>query len=185
MTCILAYKINGNICMAGDSIASNGNTYSIIKNPKIFKKGQMLIGYSSSFRMGQLIQYSFVPPEDTHNDALIYLVEDFIPALRNCLKEGGYTVVSNNAETGGFFLVGYKGRLFTVQSDFQVSEDLGNYAALGAGEDFALASMYTLENNFCITENNIEKFLQDALKAAENFSPYVKPPYYVIWEKEN
>lgn len=73
--------------------------------------------------------------------------------------------------------MGVKGRLFKVESDFQVGEERENYSATGYGESLALGAMYATPNL------NPKKRIKTALKAAAKFSTGVAGPY-VIKETE-
>ena len=67
---------------------------TIRKDPKVFKVGNFLIGYTSSFRMGQILRFNFNPLKyvpEIHNDEYEYMCTDFIDEVRVCFREGGYT----------------------------------------------------------------------------------------------
>lgn len=177
MTCIVGLLCSdGKIYMGADSAASEGASVHTVKTTKVFRNGPFLIGYTSSFRMGQLLQYEFEPPtRDPDDDALAYMVKDAIPAMRKCLKDGGYTKAENNVETGGVFLVGYEGRLFRIDSDFHVGEPLQPYTAIGSGEDIALGSIYSTHGTTITSRERILK----ALNAAQEFKGSVREPFNV------
>lgn len=144
------------------------------KDPKVFRNGNMLIGFSGSFRMGQLLRFSLVPPEHPlDKDAYEYMATDFIEAVRKCLKDGGYTTVKDNVESGAYFLVGYQGRLFEILSDFQVAESHEDYTAIGCGMDFTLGSLISTQGMDPSTR------VEMALQAAGYFSSGVCEPFVV------
>ncbi len=175
MTCIVALEHKGKVYMGGDSAAVAGYNIQATANPKVFSVGDFLIGYTSSFRMGQLLQYNLTIPENTDGeDHMRYLVTKFIPAVRECLKEGGYTKIDNNQEDGGFFLVGYRGKAYKVANDFQVTRMANGFIATGCGEDYALGALAAIE----IVDP--EKAVARALEVAGMFSTSVRPPYHVI-----
>ncbi len=177
MTCIVGWIENGTITMGGDSVAMNNGYYSEARaNPKVFRNGPYLIGWMDSFRMGQLLQYTFQPPTPTTNcDLLRFMVNEFISTLRTCLKEGGYASIDNKVEEGGTFLVGICGRLFTVQNDYQVAERLDSYAAIGCGRDFALGALHALDGCRMSARARVEA----ALEAAAHLSSWVRPPFTI------
>jgi len=128
--------------------------------------------------MGQLLNYKFTPPPIAEDqDVFAYMATSFVESVRQCLKDGGYTIVQNNEETGGSFLVGYRGRLFHIESDFQVSEVLDSYDATGCGMEYALGSLHT-------TAESDDEYPADrltaALDAASYFSPFVSAPYVIL-----
>jgi hypothetical protein len=71
-----------------------------------------------------------------------YLIVDFIDALRTCLKEGGFAKREDEKEVGGKCLLGFQGRLFLIDSDYQISESQDDYAAIGIADDVALGVLY-------------------------------------------
>ena len=118
MTCIVGLVDNGKVYIGADSVGANGNSASIRADRKVFFNDEYLIGFTTSFRMGQLLRYSFSPPKRSHfvvgdNDTIErFMATTFIDSLRDCLKEGGFARKHEEAESAGQFLVGYRGQLF-------------------------------------------------------------------------
>ena len=67
MTAIVAIRQDNTVYMGGDSAGVAGLKITIRKDPKVFINGNFLMGFTTSFRMGQLLQYSFKPPEHPKN----------------------------------------------------------------------------------------------------------------------
>jgi ATP-dependent protease HslVU (ClpYQ) peptidase subunit len=177
MTCIAGLIDKGKVYMGGDSAGLSGLDLTIRADSKVFKKDSFIFGFTSSFRMGQILRYKFKPPY--HKPEIgteEYMSTDFIDAVRQCLKENGYSKVENNEEIGGTFLVGYRGKLYRVDSDYQVGVSLDNFAACGSGEAYALAALY----NTAHLEPK-ERILR-ALKTAEYFSAGVRGPFVILSE---
>ena len=174
MTCIVGLVCNDNVFMGGDSQGSGGGGKVALKNRKVFKNGAFLIGYTSSYRMGQLLQHSFSPPAQKEGqDVFAYMTTDFINAVRDCMKSGGYSTNDKGEESGGDFLVGYKGRLFEIQDDYAVLESEHTFNSVGCGFAYAFGSLYSTDNL-----DPRERILK-ALGASEQFSMGVGKPYYV------
>ena len=150
MTCIVGLVTPTAVIIGADSAGVAGDDITIRKDSKVFKlKGssgeEMVIGFTSSFRMGQLLQYHlYLPPHDEGMDNFTYMVTEFIESVRIALKEGGYARKVNEEETGGCFLVGYRGCLYEIGSDFQVGECVHPYNAVGSGESYAKGAMTVL-----------------------------------------
>lgn len=174
MTCIVGLEYGGKVYIGGDSASASGWSVDSISESKVFKNKEFIIGYTSSFRMGQLLQYSLEIPENKRESEMEYLVKDFITAVRSCLKDNGYAEISSNKESGGIFLVGYRGKLYRVSSDFQIMRYSHGYYAVGAGEEYALGSMFSSK-----IKNPKDK-LTHALETASNFCGAVVPPFIVI-----
>lgn len=143
---------------------------------KVFTRGSMAFGFTSSFRMGQLLRYSHMdlatPPTDGVDE---WMVTTFIPAVRSCLKKGGYAKTDNGVETGGTFLVGVSGRLYCVESDYQVGRAADGFAAVGCGSDIALGAMYATH-----CHRDADHRVRLALEAAERHSAGVRGPFLTV-----
>jgi len=188
MTCIVGIIDNGKVWIGGDSAGVSGLDVTVRKDTKVFKNGEFLIGYTSSFRMGQLLRFKFKPPKyypDQHNDnAYKYMCTDFIDAVKKCFKEDGYSRIKSNEELGGCFLVGFKGRLFEIESDFQVGESIDNYNSVGCGQDYAKGCIFSLIQEYDRIEGHHGKdapkyVIEEALQAAEHFSGGVRSPFII------
>lgn len=174
MTCIVGIVDNGKVIIGGDSAGVSGYLTTLRADAKVFRNGSFLIGFTSSFRMGQLLRYTFHPPErPTDMDIFEYMVKMFVESVRECLKNGGYTRKEYEQESGGVFLIGYEGRLFIIDSDFQVSESITEYAAVGSGNEIALGVLYATNKE--TPRSRIEM----ALKAAEYFISGVRSPFTI------
>lgn len=174
MTCIVGFidKENNKVVMGADSAGVVGIDVTIRKDEKIFKNEDFVIGCTSSFRMIQLIRFSFKPPGVYYKEIYEYMCTDFINSVRKCFEEGGYLQkFKDGDEKGGTFLVAYKDRLFKIDNDFQVAEASQGYDACGCGENYALGSIYNT------SKSNAETIVIDALKCAENFSGGVRRPF--------
>jgi hypothetical protein len=166
--------------MGGDSAGSNSNWELTVRaDEKVFKNGDYLMGFTSSFRMGQLLRYSFNPPVPEEGEDLNkFMATKFVDEVRKCLKNGGYAQKNNEEESGGTFLVGYKGHLFEIEDDYQVCISVDNYNACGCGDQIAKGALYGLE----YMNLNPTMKVNRALEAAEKFNAGVRSPFVIISE---
>lgn len=175
MTCIVGVQTETGVMLGGDSLGSNGYTGTSFQAPKVFRlTPQVAAGYTSSFRMGQLLQHQLTPPT-LHGDELAWAIREFIPAARELFKSHGYAHVQNNEEEGGVFLLAVRRRLFTVQADYSVLESRYPFDAVGSGEYHAKAAMWTLATRK--TVKSPRALLKAGLDAASAFVVSVAPPY--------
>lgn len=175
MTCIAGWVENDVIWMAGDSAGVGGYSLTLRADQKVFRNGPMIFGFTTSFRMGQLLRYALtVPDHDPRTDVEKYMTTTFIDAVRECLKSRGYAKKQNEVEEGGTFLVGYKGRLFRVCDDYQVGAPVDGYDAVGCGEDVARGALFA--TGHLKGHARAEVIMQ----AAERFSAGVRGPFHVI-----
>ena len=176
-TCIVGLESGGSVYIGGDSAGVNGWLMRSVRvDEKVFTKNQMIFGFTSSFRMGQILRYSFDPPKQTiGQDDYAYLCGPWVDALVTCLKDKGYATVNNNQTTGGTFLLGFNGKLYRVESDFQVGRRVEPYDSVGCGGEYALGALAMLIDRHIGPEAKIRK----ALEVAEHFSAGVKGPFVI------
>lgn len=175
MTCIVGVAHEGKVYIGGDSAGSDGWSMRDRADSKVFVNGPFVFGFTTSFRMGQLLRYSFSPPKrHPDDDVMAYMVTQFIDALRTCLKSGGFAAKNDEVERGGTFLVGHAGRLFQIEGDYQVGESREGHDACGCGEQYAIGSLHATQGQS--PEDRIGK----ALRAAETYSSGVRAPFHVL-----
>ncbi len=174
MTCIVGLVDKGNVYIGADSAGVAGYALTIRADEKVFINDAFVMGFTSSFRMGQLLRYSLKPPK-YHLDVDLneYMVTDFINAVRKCLKDGGFAEKDKEVERTGTFLVGFKGKLFKIDADNQVGVPALTFDACGCGEDIALGSMYSSSGLAPLDR------ITQALEAAEQFSVGVRRPFLI------
>lgn len=182
MTCIIGLVDKKNVYIGGDSAGVNLNDYSYVvrKDPKVFRNGNMIFGFSTSFRMGQLLRYSLdipIPSKEYKGTDFDFLCTVFIDSIISCFKRNGYASIDNNFVTGGSFLLGYNKRLYTVCDDFQVSESVRPFEAIGCAADSALGAMDILYKN---TRLSSKTKIFKSLEVAESFSTGVKSPFTIV-----
>ena len=179
MTCVVGMVRDGVVYMGADSAGVSGYTIRYRKDAKVFFTGDMLIGFTTSFRFGQILQYEFNPPKhDGDVSVERYMVNLVIPAMRDALKVHGYSKIENNNECGGQCLVGYRGRLFMIHDDFQVGESDDCFDAVGCGNDLAMGSM--LSTLKLIPHLPANSHIEMALEAAAKYNAGVTPPFVFL-----
>jgi ATP-dependent protease HslVU (ClpYQ) peptidase subunit len=175
MTAIVGLVHDGCVYIGGDSAGVDGYSLTVRADGKVFRNGLFLFGFTTSFRMGQLIRYALEPPSP-EGDLEHFMAVSFVDAVRSCLKEGGWARKDNEREEGGTFLVGVAGRLFAVHEDYQVAEAADGYAAVGSGEQVALGALYATAD----TDMEPGERVLVALRAAERFNAGVRGPFVCL-----
>ena len=178
MTCIVGIESKGCVWIGGDSASSDGYTVQISANDKVFRKGSFLFGFTTSWRMGQIIQYCFQPPEHTASVSdMEYLVTQFIPALREKYEAEKWGRAENGRSEGGQFLLGYKDRLYQVQPDYHVHAATCEgdvYDSVGSGFQYALGSLYSTFGK------KPQDRIVTALTAAARHNAFVRGPFKTV-----
>jgi hypothetical protein len=177
MTCIVGLEHNGVVYIGGDA-AGVDDSFSISSRaePKVFRVKDIIIGYTTSFRMGQILQYSFKPPPKPKKKSdLDYLVNNVMDEIRSMFERKGFMSKTKDQDVGGFFLLGYNKKLYLVEEDFQVGRCLDGYDSCGCGSRYALGSMYSTKNEF-----DPRKRILTALEAASHHNAGVRPPFTIV-----
>lgn len=147
MTCISALVKDGHVWMAGDLMGSNGYTGKVYSDSKVFVNGDFIIGYTSSFRMGQLLEFNWVqPPRLEGMEDREYLQISVVESLRSCFQQYGYGIKDGVEDIGGNFLIGYRGCVYEMQHNFSLLKH-EDYVACGSGIDYATSAMSVLIDN--------------------------------------
>ena len=180
MTCIVGIETDDGVVIGGDSAGVSGYSFSVRMDEKCFVNGPFIFGFTSSFRMGQLLHWSLSPPRlpEDDDDLDRFMVTEFVDIVRKCLIDGGYATKESGAEEGGTFLVGVAGRLYLIDSDYQVGRNACGYDAVGCGADIALGALHATTN-----QKNAKKRILAALEAAEAHSAGVSGPFILVEDK--
>jgi ATP-dependent protease HslVU (ClpYQ) peptidase subunit len=178
VTCIVGVEYNGRVVIGGDSAGVAGWSVTVRADTKVFRNDAYIMGFTDSFRMGQLLRYSLVPPMPRTWDLDRFMATEFVAAVRDCLRDGGYARNDSGNESGGQFLVGIQGRLYRIDSDFQIGRSVDDYQAVGAGEDFARGSLHTS------ADQPPDYRVRKALAAAAHHSTDVRAPFHLVWDPE-
>jgi ATP-dependent protease HslVU (ClpYQ) peptidase subunit len=181
VTCIVGMIDGDEVVMGGDSASSDSNwNMSLHRAPKVFNRGDYIIGLTGSPRASQLLQYSLdVADRLPARDVLDWMATDFVDAVRKAFQKGGYEKKENErAEGADAFLIGYDGRLFTMWSDYQIAEYDVPFAAVGCGYPYAIGALYAIKDD--ATEPGKEYKVRLALETAERFSAGVRGPFTIL-----
>lgn len=180
MTCIVGIAEKDRVIIGGDCAGVSSLDIDYRKDSKVFKlQKDIVIGFTSSFRMGQIIRYHLELDKPPKENIHAWMVKTFIPELRKMLTKHGYAQNNNGEERGGLFLVGVYNELFSVQEDFQVGQNMYEYDSVGCGYKYAKGVLhYTSEN-----ENSVDR-IGAALRAAAFHSAGVSPPWTIATTKD-
>lgn len=186
MTCIVALINENKVFLGGDAAASDDKSGLIFQrtDPKVFKVGQFGIGFVDSFRMGQILQYSWTPPiykpTAGYRNLDKFLRTRFVESVKEAFKENGYgnqNPGTEDGDEGGIFIITVQGagRIFTMDTDFHIGEADIQYMAEGAGQELSLGSLYSTTSI-----KTPRKRVRMALEAAAKFNMAVRPPFTII-----
>lgn len=182
MTCIVGLECASGVYLAGDSALTDSDTgsISVMRDPKVSRRAHVVVGSSSNMRILQLVNHAFIPPVQGEGvDDVQYMVTDFVRALRSLLKKDGCLKEDDSHDAQ--HLVGHRGSLYLIDSDFQAHRIACGWAAIGSGADVALGSLHTTSRLRMAPRDR----LLAALRASEAHNAHVRRPFHTVrLEKE-
>jgi hypothetical protein len=183
MTCVAAaIDKDGGIVMGADTYGGDGKWVQAEQiDPKVFVRSHMIVGFTTSWRMGQILRYEWEPPRPSGDDREHlhgFVVKQCIPGIRKAFAEHGWMGEERDEkrESGGAFMIGLHGCLFLIEEDFSVSQ-YASYFAIGSGRDHALGALYATENE------PAEQRVRIALAASNRHTPGVGPAQVIVRTK--
>lgn len=143
MTCIIAFHHNDRVVLAGDKIAVSGCQKTISQQPKVFHNGDFMIGYTSSFRMGQILKFKWQPPKIKKGQtAENYLHTDTIDSIRKVFEDNWFLDKTKNG--WGTFIICYENKIFQISDDLGVIENVEHIESCGCGRELARGALTIL-----------------------------------------
>jgi hypothetical protein len=109
-----------------------------------------------------------VPPEG-ETDREAFFVREVVPRLRSALEKGGATQPAQ-------FLVGLRGHLFSIGTEFSAAELEEPWTAIGSGRFAAYGALYALEHVALPAEPKVRL----ALEASERYTNNVRKPFVLL-----
>lgn len=190
MTCIVAVTDGESVVVGGDSAGVGNKELRLRADLKVFLVGGYAIGFTTSFRMGQILRHEAdlpKPPSSIDPDDLErFLVKTFVPAIRESFAEHGFgktarvnlksEVTEEGQAIGGLFLVGVAGQIFEIREDFQVARPVAPFSAVGHGAQIALGALHALQDQ----DLSLRERATRALEAAEAYSSVVRRPFHFV-----
>lgn len=175
VTCVVALKHKGKVYMGADSCSFEESLSLPVRTPKIARFGPVLIGQAGDWRPLQVLRYETQLPLPTRRkDAFDYVAGTLIPAMREAFKKAGTAGSKDGLDTQpSDFLVGLAGRILYIE-DFQVTEPVEPFWAVGSGSKVALGAMFVSHG-----QSDPRKRILAALGASSRFTPSVCAPFVV------
>jgi len=140
MSCVVGLVHNKKVYMGSDVFAVDGRSSLVRtrKDSKIFINGDYLFGFCGLIRVCQILSSRFWTPPKRH--------EKLIDSIRDQVKRKGCLSYEDDVDKfESNILVGYKGQLFEIHTDFQLAQYEDDYSAIGEGKSYALGSFYETE----------------------------------------
>lgn len=161
---VIAVKVyKDKIVIGADSIRVRGYTQEKDKTAKLYEVNNMVVGHVGASRNAQFM-YVFAKNHNPAAPTLEAVIDFVVEYIDWCKKrDSNYKLESN-------FLLVFKGKVFCIMQDMFIQE-VKDYAADGAGKDYALAALYLGKN------------VEDAITVATELSIYCEAPVNIIEKK--
>lgn len=178
VTCIVGLATPDGVWMGADSFGSDGSQEIAYRSPKLIVAGELVLGFTESYRAGDLLRYSLrrLPERGRFDDPHEYMVTVVVELVRTVFKDGGYNKADGGRDTAATLLAACGGRLFLVGSDYCVLEPKSGFTAIGSGYLAAQGSLHT--SDMLLWEP--ERRVRAALEAAAGLCAGVGPPFHVM-----
>lgn len=153
---------------------------------KITTNGRYLLGAAGDVRAINLIQHAFTPPAPGSNlrgkklDA--FITTRFVPALRACFDEHGYSAPDNDrkthqAEFNSTVILVVNATVYVLDSDYSWASDQNGIYAVGTGSAYALGAIHAYRNQKPIaTIQSAKTLATKALQVTARLDPYTGLP---------
>jgi hypothetical protein len=193
MTCTLAITDSQIVLLAGDSAAVGGKELRLRADTKVFRTGSYGIGYTTSFRMGQILRYGTALPEPPPGlgpgELERFLITEVIPVIRRSFADHGFaktarfsssgdsSITEEGQDFGGLFLLGVAGQIFEIRQDYHLARPAAPFSAVGSGAPVALGALHALQS---LPNLSLRDQAAMALAAAEAYNTGVRAPFHFV-----
>lgn len=171
MTCIVGVECeDGSAWLGGDRYFGDKRWNDTLANPKIVRRGDVLLGFCGGMREGQILERAEKPRKRLRGENVeSYVIEAVAGPMLLLHKRAGVEV------TEGFEgLVACSGQLFALDGEGGVWRSRNGYQAIGSAGSFALGSLASTAGE--APQVRLEK----ALAAAAKHSPNCLPPFDLL-----
>lgn len=182
MTCIVALRTEKGVLIGGDSRVMLNGTAIDCAAPKVFRKGEFLIGSCGSVRHRELLQHKLeIPPLLPDADLDRFMAVEFSDAVRSLFKEVGVMASDEGAKPfgdvfGGAALIVVRDAIFLLAGNFSCTRQK-EFAAVGSGMDFAVAALHVTR------ELPARVRVLKALETAAHYAEGVQGPFTILPEE--
>ena len=157
---VVAVKIEKNkITIGADSILVSGYTQEKDKLAKLFQNEWMVVGDVGQAQEGALFQ--IFSQTRKPRESSVYAMTEYMFEFYSWIREKTEATVLVNS-----YIIAFQDKVFLIEGFFV--KEVNDYAAIGAGMDFALAALY------------MGSSVSDAIKTACHLSILCEEPINII-----
>lgn len=150
----------------------------VCRDSKVAKRGEMLLGCAGEVRLLNLVQHVLeIPQRKTRMTDMRYLTGPFADALARCVRLRAPHIDATGSDKDGMefaLLLGYRGALYSMDSNYDIVRSVDDFDAIGTGAQVARGALYMAGTLAPRTA------LLRALTAAERYKSNVRRPFRVV-----
>lgn len=178
MTCIVGIESKNSVWLGGDSAATGSDgSQMLIADKKVFVNGNVAFGICGSPKIIDPLRYYDFSRIDKTQDIREYVATSLVPQIKDAFKASGCVV--EHPEHGEIFsgavLFGVAGKLFRMESNFQLITDAFGFDSVGSGADIAIGSLHSTKK-----DSRARRRIMTALEASAIANAGVRPPFSIV-----
>ena len=180
MTAIVGVVKDGDVWIGADRQSTAGGSIVEFPRGRVWERKDFIIGVAGDVRTAQILRYGFFPPEIYgKTDVFKYMAIDFVDDIRDALEENG-NLYTRRGRCSMFneMLVGFRGSLYVIRSDFAVGK-ITECIAIGPGGGVATDALVAASNL------GPEERIRAALEAAARHNALDCGPLDIINTKDD
>jgi hypothetical protein len=152
---------------------------------KVSVNGKYLLGAAGDVRAINILHHAFTPPTPPANATGSkldkFFTTKFIPALRECFDQQGYSAPAREAahlaEQGSTIIAVLNATVYVVNEDYSWANDRSGIYALGSGAQYAMGALHARKPKKDYTPAKARSEALLALQIASRFDPHTGPPF--------
>jgi len=179
MTCIVAVIVGDEVVMGAESSGADLQEREMytIDMPKVFRAGPWIVGYSGSYRLGQILKFSMTWPEPPEKLDYEFMATEMVRALHDCLSKQFDSKQPDGAANRHWqILIGYRGKVFGISYKYDVISSSDSHAAIGGGRKVALGALQALAGH---PDLSPRERVERALEVACKYVPGLRGPFVI------
>jgi 20S proteasome alpha/beta subunit len=173
MTCVVGIETGKSVLLGADSSWCTDAFIMSTKTPKIFRKGEFVIGFAGGWMLGVMVHHRLVLPSIGRDANRLdhYMNTRFVDALNALIyKEGEEAFPEDNV-----LIVGVRGELYEVNSELCAIRANG-WTAIGEGDSVAVGALHSTEGLGLDPQERLRR----ALEATAAYITTVCPPFTYV-----
>lgn len=178
MTCIVGIESKGKVYVGGDSAGTRADgSQRSLADKKVFINDGILFGVCGLPKVMDALEHGLdVPKRSRKDNVRKYINRQLMPAIIETLDDAQCTEKHHGSSSfEGAFLMAFAGKLYTVETNFQVITTARGFNSVGSGSDIAMGSLHASRN-----VRNARARILTALEASAINNAAVRPPFTVL-----